>query len=195
MLERFTLTFDQPHLRGQRVHLRGAHAGDWAVWARLRAESRDHLQPWEPVWPADALTRTAFRRRLRRHAREARDATGYALLIFRVADDVLLGGLTLSNIRRGAAQVGTLGYWLGRDYAGRGYMRDALGTALNWCFRDLALHRVEAACLTSNARSIRLLEGAGFQREGLARSYLNIAGAWRDHLLFAKVAGDPPGRV
>ena len=191
MLERFTLAGNGPVLRGARVYLRPAQAGDWAAWARLRAESREYLRPWEPAWPADALTRTAFRRRLRHHQREAREETGFAFLVFRDIDDVLVGGVTLSGIRRGVAQSATLGYWMGRAYAGRGYMLDALRTTLSFSFGQLRLHRLEAATLEQNERSRKLLRGLGFTEEGRARGYLCIDGVWRDHVLYGLLAGDP----
>jgi ribosomal-protein-alanine N-acetyltransferase len=103
-----------------------------------------------------------------------------------------VGGLTLSNIRRGCAQAGSLGYWMGVGYAGQGYMTAAVLTVLPFAFGALRLHRVEAACLPANTASIRLLEKTGFQREGFARQYLCINGIWHDHILFARLRDDPP---
>ena len=177
-------------LVGSRVRLRPPRPGDWADWAKLRAESRDFLVPWEPTWPSDALTRTAFRRRLRRYARESRDALGYAFFIRRKTDDALLGSLTLSNIRRGIVQSGSLGYWIGERHARQGYMSDALRTLIPFAVEELGLRRLEAACLPSNEASKVLLRNLGFTREGYAREYLCINGAWADHLLFALLAGD-----
>src|SRR3546814_4434918 len=85
--------------------------------------SRDFLVAWEPTWPEDATTGAAFRRRLDRQLAEWRDGTGYAFFIFDRGTDELLGGITLANLRRGVAQSGSLGYWMGKPYAGRGYMR------------------------------------------------------------------------
>ena len=91
-------------VRGRGVWLRPLQMNDYAAWAELRARSRDHLVPWEPVWQRDELTRSAFRRRVRHYQREAREDLGYAFLIFKEADDQLVGGLTLSNVRRGVTQ-------------------------------------------------------------------------------------------
>ena len=99
----------------------------------------------------------------------------------------MLGALTLSNVRRGVAQMATLGYWIGAPFARQGYMTDALQALLPFAFDHLHLHRVEAACLPRNDASIALLRRAGFEQEGLARSYLKINGAWQDHLLFARL--------
>jgi ribosomal-protein-alanine N-acetyltransferase len=190
LLDRFARNSPLPVLRGERVHLRLPQAADWAEWAQLRAESREFLTPWEPTWPSDALTRGAFRRRLRRHAREARDDSAYAFLIFRQGSDALLGGVTLSNIRRGVTQSGSVGYWIGRQYVRQGYMSDALCTVVHFVFDQLHLHRLEAACLPSNEASKAALRRVGFTEEGYARQYLCIDGIWRDHVLFAILAGD-----
>jgi len=190
VLDRFTRSLSAPVLQGALTYIRPPQSGDWAAWARLRAESREFLKPWEPIWPADALTRAAFRRRLRRHAREARDDSGYAFLIFRRLDDVLLGGITLSNVRRGVTQSCSVGYWIGKRHARQGYMHDALKLVIAYVFDEMRLHRLEAACVPSNEPSRAVLRSAGFREEGLAREYLCIDGVWRDHVLHAMLASD-----
>ena len=175
---------------GQDVRLRTPQMSDYAEWAVLRERSRSFLTPWEPTWPKDDLTRTAFRRRLRRYAQDIRDDQAYPFFVFRAGDDALLGGLTLSNIRRGVAQSCALGYWMGAPHAGRGHMTAAVRAVLPFVFDTLCLHRLEAACLPHNLPSIRLLERVGFQREGLARRYLCINGVWQDHLLYALLRDD-----
>jgi ribosomal-protein-alanine N-acetyltransferase len=149
------------------------------------------LTPWEPIWPADDLTRGAFRRRLRRYAEDQRTDQSYAFLIFCAVDNVLVGGLTLANIRRGVAQAGSLGYWTGLPYVRRGYMTAAVRALLPFAFGTLKLHRIEAACIPGNVASIRLLERARFVREGYAREYLCINGIWQDHLLYARLNDGP----
>jgi ribosomal-protein-alanine N-acetyltransferase len=157
----------------------------------LREKSRSFLTPWEPTWPADDLTRGAFRRRVKRYTEDLRGDLAYAFLIFRSSDNVMVGGLTLANIRRGVAQAGSLGYWVGAPYAHQGYMTAAVRALLPFCFGTLRLHRLEAACIPTNTASIGLLEKIGFQREGYARAYLCINGTWQDHLLYARLKDDP----
>jgi ribosomal-protein-alanine N-acetyltransferase len=181
-----------PAIAGDTVTLRAPLMADHAEWSALRATSRDFLTPWEPTWPTDDLTRAAFRRRIRRYAEDQRSDLAYPFFIFRKDSNVLVGGLTLANIRRGCAQTGSLGYWMGAPYARRGYMSAAVSTVLPFAFGTLRLHRVEAACIPGNGASIRLLEKTGFQREGFARQYLCINGVWQDHLLFARLRDDPP---
>ena len=183
-------TDTRPLIRAQDLVLRFPQSSDYADWARLRGQSRSHLEPWEPQWADDELTKSAFKMRLRHYERELREQAGYAFFVCRSADEQLIGGLTLTNVRRGVTQSCAIGYWVGQPYAGRGYMTRAVWAVAGFAFDGLRLHRVEAACLPSNAASIRVLEKAGFQREGLARRYLKINGAWQDHLLFARLSDD-----
>ncbi|GAC1333611.1 MAG: GNAT family protein [Beijerinckiaceae bacterium] len=178
-------------VRGDGLYLRPAEMRDYPAWSALRERSRVFLMPWEPTWPADDLTRASFRRRIRRHAEEIEQDEAYSLLLFREADDLLLGGLTIGQIRRGVAQAATLGYWMGAPHAGRGHMSKAVRAATGFAFATLRLHRLEAACLPTNEASVRLLEGAGFHREGFARAYLRINGAWQDHVLYGLLESDP----
>lgn len=178
-------------IRSRMVLLRQPLAGDYGDWAELRARSRNHLTPWEPAWAPDDLSRSMYRRRLRAYAKDIRDDASYPYFIFDAAAGVLVGGMTLSNVRRGSAQAASLGYWMGAPYAGRGYMQDAVATLLPVAFGPLRLHRIEAATMLNNAASIRVLEACGFEREGVARSYLKINGRWEDHLLYARVSGGP----
>ena len=157
--------------------LRAPQMGDYAEWAALREASRGFLTPWEPIWPADDLTRGAFRRRLKRYAEDQRTDQAYAFLIFRTEDNALVGGLTLANIRRGVAQAGSIGYWIGAPFARRGHMTAAVRALIPFCFGSLRLHRLEAACIPDNAASIRLLEKTGFRREGYARNICASTGS------------------
>jgi ribosomal-protein-alanine N-acetyltransferase len=189
-----TVSFSEismPPIAGAGVALRVPQSSDHAEWAALREASRSFLTPWEPIWPDDDLTRGAFRRRLKRYADDQRNDLAYAFLIFRSDDNALVGGLTLANIRRGVAQAGSIGYWVGAPFARKGYMTAAVRALIPFCLQTLRLHRLEAACIPANTASISLLEKTGFTREGYARSYLCINGAWQDHLLYARVSGDP----
>ena len=181
-----------PSVAGEGILLRIPQAPDYADWTALREQSRDFLTPWEPTWPADDLSRSAFRRRIRRYSEDLRTDQGYAFLIIRSSDNTLVGGLTLANIRRGVAQAGSIGYWMGRPFVRRGYMTAAVRAIIPFAFASLRLHRLEAACIPSNAGSIRLLEKTGFVREGYAREYLCINGIWQDHLLYGRLKDSKP---
>ncbi|MBN8910938.1 MAG: GNAT family N-acetyltransferase [Rhizobiales bacterium] len=177
-------------IQGRGVWLRPPLHNDYGAWAELRTQSRAHLVPWEPAWPRDDLTKSAYRRRIKHYQREARDDLGYAFLAFEAEEDRLIGGLTLSTIRRGVTQSAMLGYWLGLPFVGRGHMTAAVRAALPHAFETLRLHRVEAAVQPGNVRSAAVLRRVGFTEEGLARRYLKINGQWQDHLLFAILAED-----
>jgi ribosomal-protein-alanine N-acetyltransferase len=192
----FALPFfrrDRPALKGDRVTLRMPMAGDYREWAALRAESRSFLEPWEPRWSTDELERSAWRQRLGRYQEDFASGSAVVFFIFENAAATLIGGITLGNIRHGVSQTGQIGYWIGERHAGRGFMLEALDLLADYAFDVLRLHRIEAACIPGNKRSIRVLEKAGFTREGLLRSYLKINGGWQDHYLYALIAGDRRG--
>ena len=184
-----TINFAEPlpSVEGDGVMLRTPQITDFDEWAALRETSRDFLTPWEPTWPDDDLTRGAFRRRIKRYTEDLRADQGYAFLILRHSDCALVGGLTLANIRRGVAQAGSLGYWMGVPFVRHGYMTAAVRAVIPFAFATLRLHRLEAACIPTNAGSIKLLEKTDFAREGYAREYLCINGTWQDHLLYARL--------
>jgi [ribosomal protein S5]-alanine N-acetyltransferase len=179
-----------PTLSGNKTILKLPLIADYAAWKSLRVESRNELTPFEPRWPQHELTRSAFIARVRQANILAAGGEAFQFLIFNKDCLDLLGGITLGNIRRGAAQTGEIGYWLGTKYCGQGSMHDAVATVLNFAFLNLRLHRVEAACIQINVRSIALLQHCGFHYEGSARNYLEIDGRRQDHHLYACLPHD-----
>jgi [ribosomal protein S5]-alanine N-acetyltransferase len=175
----------EPPLEGNRIVLKRPALRDYAAWAALRQQSRAFLEPWEPLWTRDELEPSAYRERLARYRKERLEGAGYVYFIFLKDRTQLAGGITLGHLRRGVAQCGVIGYWMGERFAGQGYMSEAVSVIKDHAFGTLALHRLEAACIPENERSIRLLKTAGFEFEGHLRSYLKINGSWRDHLLFS----------
>ncbi len=190
----FALPFfrrDLPTLLNGGVKLRFPVASDFRAWSRLRGESRAFLEPWEPGWTEDELEQASWRMRLTRYRADYAQGIAIPLFIFERQGGALLGGITLGGIRRGVAQCGHLGYWIGERYAGQGYMLEAVAAVTRYAFDELGLRRVEAACIPDNQRSVRVLEKAGFQPEGIMRSFLKINGQWRDHSLYARLSIDP----
>lgn len=181
---------DSVELASDRHLLRLPRFQDYRQWYTLRSESRRFLEPWEPTWRSDELTESAFRARVNRNEQEFASGQAVPLLLFSQAEKALLGGITIGYIRRGAAQCCMIGYWMGERHAGQGHMHAALKLVIPYIFSSLQLHRVEAACIPDNARSIRLLEKAGFQREGYLREYLKINGEWRDHVMYSLLSTD-----
>lgn len=180
-------------LEAERIVLRLPDHGDFRAWSALRQSSRDFLTPWEPVWSPDHLTRKSFVNRVYWSARASRGGTALPLFVVR-RDGTLLGAITLDNIRRGPAQSGTIGYWIGQPFARQGFMQEAIGLLVHHAFTALDLSRIEAACLAENAASRGVLEKSGFKYEGVAQSYLQIDGRWRNHVLYANLRGDRRGR-
>ena len=182
-------------LETERMTLRPPVHADYTPWSSLRSQSRDFLTPWEPIWAEDHLSRRAFTNRVYWAARSISGGTALPLFMVRRADQRVLGAITLDNIRRGPAQAGTLGYWVGQPFARQGYMTEAIEAVVHHAFVVMDLSRIEAACLPENRASRGLLERAGFKYEGVAQSYLQINGRWRTHVLYAALRADRRGRT
>ncbi|PRY95601.1 ribosomal-protein-alanine N-acetyltransferase [Hasllibacter halocynthiae] len=188
-----------PRIETERLVLRPPEHRDWRVWANLRETSAAHLKPWEPVWSIDHLTRRAFTNRVYWAQRAVRQGTGLPLFLFEKdgggSQGRIAGAITLDNIRRGPSQAGTTGYWLGSGFTGRGLMTEGLRAVVGYAFDALDLSRIESACLAENRASRAVLERAGYKYEGVAQSYLQIGGRWRNHVLYACLRSDRRGRT
>jgi ribosomal-protein-alanine N-acetyltransferase len=179
----------------QRLTLRAPQHGDFRHWTALRQSSADFLMPWEPTWSPDHLSRKSFTNRVYWAQRSIQNGTALPLFLIRRDNDTLLGAITLDNIRRGPAQAGTLGYWIGAPFARQGFMAEAIAGVVHHAFHVMDLSRIEAACLAENTASRGVLERSGFKYEGVAQSYLQIDGRWRNHVLYANLRGDRRGRT
>ena len=177
-----------------RLSLRLPEHRDFREWAKLRHESKAFLSPWEPIWAADHLSRASFTNRVYWSQRAVKNGNAVPLFVFHKEAGQLVGAITLDNIRRGPSQVGTIGYWVGQQYARQGFMSEAIIAMVAHAFADLDLSRVESACLPDNLASRAVLEKAGFKYEGVAQSYIQINGRWRNHVLYAALRGDRRGR-
>jgi [ribosomal protein S5]-alanine N-acetyltransferase len=180
----------RPAIETPRLSLRLPEMGDHVAWSQLRRQGESFLRPWEPTWSLDHLSRKAFRDRVYWASRAREEGRALPLFLIRRPDARLLGAITLDNIRRGPSQSGQVGYWIGQEFARQGLMTEALGAVVEHAFTVLDLSRVEAACLPENAASRALLDRCGFVHEGVARSYLQIDGRWRDHVLYASLRTD-----
>lgn len=179
----------EPRLMGEKVVVRPPCMDDFPAWRAERLASQAFLVPWEPEWRDDDHLAANFRARLRRYDELMAGDMAFPFFIFSRESQAFLGAITVSHIRRGVADMATLGYWVGASHARKGYMTDAIRVVSQHAFTHLSLHRLEAACLPRNAASIKLLQRSGFEREGYARQYLKIAGRWEDHLLWSKLSG------
>ncbi len=168
------------------VRLRPVRLRDAAQWSRIRLADRAHLEPWEPVTGVDWQARHAFSSwpsvcsTLRSEARKGR-MLPYAIEV----DGQFAGQLTIGNVTHGALRSAWIGYWVASERIGGGVATAALALGVDHCFGPVMLHRVEATVRPENAPSRRVLAKVGFREEGLLKRYLDVDGAWRDHLLVA----------
>ncbi len=182
-------------LQTERLTLRPPTHGDFRPWTALRSESREFLTPWEPTWAPEHLSRKAFTNRVYWAQRSISSGTALPLFIFRRSDNTLVGAITLDHIKRGPAQSGTTGYWIGEKYARQRFMKEAIEAVVHYAFTTLDLSRIEAGCLPENTPSRNLLEKCGYKYEGVAQSYLQINGRWRNHVLYANLRYDRRGKT
>ena len=179
----------------ERMSLRLPVQSDFKSWAMLREESIEFLEPWEPAWSIDHLSKKNFSNRVYWSQKAVGDGTAVPVFMILRSTGKILGAITLDNIRRGPAQVGTLGYWIGKSYTRNGFMREAIEALVYYAFNSIDLSRIEAACLPDNLASRSVLEKSGFKYEGVAQSYLQINGRWRNHVLYACLRSDRRGKT
>jgi len=151
--------------------------------------NQEHLKPWNPAPPPgeDPSSITEVSKTVLRHRREWKHGRGYVFMVSeREAPTCFIGKLALSGIMRGAMNGAYLGYWMAADCQGRGLVTEAIRVVLDFAFGPGGLHRVQAAIMPRNARSLRVIEKLEFRREGYAERYLQIAGKWEDHVIFAR---------
>ncbi len=177
-------------LKGDRIFLRPPKRRDAMKWQKLRLSSKSFLTPWEPSWDASSCSRRAYMRFLKNSSYLANMDRAYSFLIFKSDDKSLIGGINVGNIRRGASQSASMGYWIGKQYTRKGYMNEALNILIPSLFIDLRLNRIEAATLHENIASRNLLKKIGFKKEGELRNYLQINGVWRNHIMYSLLETD-----
>jgi len=185
-----TLETENPRICTRRLVLRPPRSTDFEAWRTLRDQSADFLMPWEPAWAPDHLDRDTFLDRIENDAMQITAGTALPLFLCCRSSGTLFGELTLNNIRKGPHRDGSVGYWIGETFARRGFMREALSALVGHAFQTLDISRIQAACLPGNVASRGLLETSDFAREGVARNYMQIAGKWRDHVIYASLRRD-----
>lgn len=167
------------------IYLRALKEDDARALYDLRVRNREFLRPYEPIQPDDHFTLTAQRQVIEKAETNWSSGAGYGFGVFLTASHDLVGRVSLSNVVRGAWQSCTLGYWLDQSHNGRGYMTQAVRLAVAFAMTEVQLHRVQAGVMPRNVASTRVVEKSGFRYEGLAPYYLNINGAWEDHLIYS----------
>lgn len=156
---------------------------------RLLRHNREHLAPWNPAPEpgVDPTSITAVSNMILRHRREWKTGRAFAFLVTPKEDtERLIGKIALTGIHRGALNGAYLGYFMDVDQQGAGLCTEGIRAVLDFAYGPAGLHRIQAAIMPSNAKSLRVIEKLGFRREGYAERYLRIAGTWEDHVLFAR---------
>ncbi len=171
-----------------RLVLRAPRTGDVGEIRRIMRVNHEHLRPWNPAPPPgeDPSSITEVSKTVLRQRRDWKHGSGY---VFMVADREeparFIGKIALSGIMRGAMYGAYLGYWMSAESQGQGLATEAIVAVLDFAFGPAGLHRVQAAIMPRNERSLRVIGKLGFRREGYAERYLQIAGRWEDHIIFA----------
>ena len=174
-------------LFGRRVMLRPLSESDFEPWAEVRTRCKEWLLKWEPL-PMPGRreateTRNTFGARCAAREREWQLGSGYGFGIF--VDGRFAGEINLSGLQRGPFQNAYVGYWIGEEFAGNGYVPEALVVVARFAFDDLRLHRIQVAIIPRNGASRRVVEKLGLREEGMAERYLEINGVWEDHVRYA----------
>jgi ribosomal-protein-alanine N-acetyltransferase len=173
------------------VTVRPLRVRDQRAWREARRLNATWLAPWDATVPPGAdVQPSTFAGLVRRMRRQARRGTTYPFAV--EVDGHFAGQVTVTNIARGSAQFGSVGYWIDQRYAGRGAIPRAVALVIDHCFTAAGLHRVEIAIRPENSNSLRVVEKLGIREIGYAPRYLHIDGDWRDHRLYAITREEVP---
>jgi ribosomal-protein-alanine N-acetyltransferase len=174
-------------LYGKRIMLRPLMVSDFAPWTEVRQRNEQWLTPWEPLrvnTTSDPTRhRDAFSSRCATRDRERQVGTGYGFGLF--VDNAFAGEINLNSVQRGSFQNAYVGYWIDQAQAGNSYMPESVAVLARFAFDDLRLHRLQVAIIPRNSNSRRVMEKLRFREEGVALRYLEINGAWEDHVRYA----------
>lgn len=174
-------------LYGRRVLLRPLVLSDYAAWSEVRVRNEAWLLKWEqarvPGMPDPTRERDAFAVRCSARERERQLGAGYGFGIF--VDNAFAGEINLNSVQRGSFQNAYVGYWIDQAQAGNSYMPESVAVLTRFAFDDLRLHRLQVAIIPRNSNSRRVMEKLRFREEGVALRYLEINGAWEDHVRYA----------
>ena len=176
------------------VRLRPPRRRDAVAWSSARWRNQDWLAPWEPSSPLSWAERssTATWRTLSRHLL-GNAGNGYGLPFVIEYGGRLVGQMNVSNVVHGVLRSANVGYWIDAEMAGRGITPCALAMVVDHCFTRAGLHRIEVDIRPENTASRRVVEKLGFRQEGYYERFLDIDGAWRDHVAFALTVEDLAG--
>jgi ribosomal-protein-alanine N-acetyltransferase len=179
------------------ITLRLIRQRDAPAWREVRRRNRDWLQPWEASLPPEASLITevpaTFGEMVRRMRRDAR--AGRAIPWAIIVDGQFAGQITVGGITYGSLRSAYIGYWIDKEFAGRGIMPAAVAMACDFCLDVMRLHRIEINIRPENTASLRVVEKIGLRKEGERPKFLHIDGEWRDHVTYVVMSGEFPDGV
>ncbi|MEL7157565.1 MAG: GNAT family protein [Actinomycetota bacterium] len=179
-------------LLGRRILLRQLQPSDFEQWRQVRRRNAEWLTKWEPSRPPNAPDviedRSAFALRCHAREREWQLGTGFGFGIFVNGD--FAGEINLNSVQRGPFQNAYVGYWIDEAHAGHGYTPEAVVLVAKFAFEEQRLHRIQISIVPRNAASRRVVEKLAIRAEGVAERYLEINGAWEDHIRYAMTADE-----
>ncbi len=172
-------------MKGEQVHIRFFRLGDAAEKLKLEVENREFFEPYSVTRFSDFYTLSMQQELIQIYAEQKEDDRSYNFGIFDNGTDELVGTISLVQVMRGPAQSAILGYALDQKHNNKGYTSEAVKLVVNYAFKKIALHRIEAGVMPGHKASIRVLEKAGFHQEGIAIQNVEINGKWQDHQVLA----------
>ncbi|MGF9982173.1 GNAT family protein [Bacillus subtilis] len=172
-------------LKGKTIYVRPLEVTDAEENLRLQSENRDFFEQFSMIRADDYYTVEGQRKRITEYQERLEKDEEYHFGVFTASDDRLIGTVSLFQIIRGALQTAFIGYFLDKAHNGKGIMTEAVRLVVDYAFHELKLHRIEAGVMPRNLGSMRVLEKAGFHKEGIARKNVKINGVWEDHQVLA----------
>lgn len=172
-------------IEGEKIYLKALEEADAESMLALQLRNKDFFARYSSTRNEDFYTLEYQLEAIRKNAGQREKDERYSFGIFLKATDELIGSISLSEVLRGSLQSCFVGYALDKPQNGKGYTTEAVRLLVDFGFKELKLHRIEAGVMPHNLGSIRVLEKAGFQKEGIARKNVEINGKWEDHQVLA----------
>ena len=183
-------------LTSERLIIRQLGIHEYELAAEFANRNRDFFAPFDPIHPESYFTNEFWKERISKYEQDLKNDNHLEFFIFlKKSQSEVVGRIRFSGFIRGVFQACYLGYAIGKDNQGQGIMTEALGKAIQYIFEKLNLHRVMANYIPGNIASEKVLKKLGFQKEGLAKDYLMIAGIWQDHILTSLINREWKDRV
>jgi [ribosomal protein S5]-alanine N-acetyltransferase len=172
-------------LKAQKIYIRLLKLDDAYEFLQLEKENREFFQTYTMNRSPEYYTLDFQKNLINQKIEKANVDSEYNFGIYKIENYELIGTIGLFRILRDPLQCAIVGYSLSKNHNGKGYATEAVKLIVNYAFTSLKLHRIEAGVMPRNIGSIRVLEKAGFKKEGISRSNVKINGKWEDHQILA----------